>query len=88
MLRGVPTRVVAASHDTSVPMIEKSYSATIGDHSDALYRNALLDLGGRGDDKVVTAGPEGLTVIDNTVVGLTAEHRARIEAALPPRARR
>ena len=25
LLRGVPTRVVAASHDTSVPMIEKSY---------------------------------------------------------------
>jgi integrase len=45
LLRGVPIRVVAASHDTSVPMIEKSYSATIGDHSDALHRAALLDLG-------------------------------------------
>jgi integrase len=45
LLRGVPIRVVAHAHDTSVPMIEKSYSATIGDHSDALHRAALLDLG-------------------------------------------
>jgi integrase len=53
LLAGTPVRVVAHAHDTSVPMIEKSYSATIGDHSDALYRNALLDLGGRDDGKVV-----------------------------------
>jgi integrase len=59
LLRGVPTRVVAASHDTSVPMIEKSYSATIGDHSDALHRAALLDLGGRDDDKVVPLARNG-----------------------------
>ena len=84
LLRGVPTRVVAASHDTSVPMIEKCYSATIGDHSDALYRDALLDLGGRRRRQGGAAGPEGLTVADNTADGLTAEHRARIEAALPP----
>ena len=59
LLRGVPIRVVAASHDTSVPMIEKSYSATIGDHSDALYRNALLDLGDGRDDKVVPLARKG-----------------------------
>ena len=62
-------RVVAASHDTSVPMIEKRYSATIGDHSDALYRNALLDLGGGRDDKGGDAGPEGLTVVDKWPAG-------------------
>jgi integrase len=45
LLRGVPIRVVAHAHDTSVPMIEKSYSALISDHSDALHRAALLDLG-------------------------------------------
>jgi hypothetical protein len=59
LLRGIPIRVVAHAHDTSVPMIEKSYSATIGDHSDALHRAALLDLGGRDDDKVVTLARKG-----------------------------
>jgi integrase len=59
LLRGVPIRVVAHAHDTSVPMIEKSYSTTIGDHSDALHRAALLDLGGPDDDKVVTLARKG-----------------------------
>jgi integrase len=59
LLRGVPIRVVAHAHDTSVPMIEKSYSATIGDHSDALHRAALLDLGTPADDKIVTLARKG-----------------------------
>jgi integrase len=45
LLKGVPTRVVAAHHDTSVAMIEKNYSRYISDHSDALTRATLLDLG-------------------------------------------
>jgi hypothetical protein len=53
LLRGIPIRIIAASHDTSVPMIERSYSTTIGDHSDTLHRAALLDLGEPADDKVV-----------------------------------
>lgn len=45
LLKGVPTRVVAAHHDTSVAMIEKNYSRyIIGDPSDALTRATLLDL--------------------------------------------
>ena len=36
-------RVVAAIHDTSVVMIERTYSAHIADHADALARGALLD---------------------------------------------
>ena len=44
LLAGVPVRVVAASHDTSVMMIERSYSAYVLDHSDAVSRAALLDL--------------------------------------------
>ena len=64
-------------------MIEKSYSATIGDHCDALYRNALLDLGDAPRRQGGAAGPEGLTV-DDVANGLTAEHRARIEAVLAP----
>jgi len=44
LLAGVPTRVVAATHDTSVAMLERTYSRCIGEHSDALTRVALLDL--------------------------------------------
>jgi integrase len=53
LLRGVPIRVVAHAHDTSVPMIEKSYSASISSHSDALHRAALLDLGAPVSGNVV-----------------------------------
>ena len=44
LLAGVPVRVVAAGHDTSVAMLEKTYSAFILDHSDSVSRRALLDL--------------------------------------------
>jgi integrase len=43
LLGNVPVRVVASTHDTSIPMIEKSYSAFINDHADALTRRVLLD---------------------------------------------
>jgi integrase len=43
LLRGVPTRVVAANHNTSVGEIERTYSKFIVDHSDQLTRAALLD---------------------------------------------
>ena len=43
LLAGIPTRVVAVNHDTSVAMLEKTYSKFIGDHSDTLTRRALLD---------------------------------------------
>src|SRR5262245_47375628 len=45
LLGGVPTRVVAAQHDTSVPMLERTYSQHILDHSDTVARRALLDTG-------------------------------------------
>jgi integrase len=41
--RGVPMRIVAAGHDTSVEIIEKHYGAYIVDLSDELIRAALLD---------------------------------------------
>lgn len=44
LLAGVPVRVVAVNHDTSVAMIERTYSRYIGDHADALTRAALLDM--------------------------------------------
>jgi integrase len=40
----VPIRVVASHHDTSVMMIERSYSVHITDHSDDLIRNTLPDV--------------------------------------------
>ena len=43
ILAGVPLRVVAVNHDTSVGILERTYSRYIGDHADALARVALLD---------------------------------------------
>jgi integrase len=43
LLAGVPIRVVAAHHDTSVAMIERSYSEHIADHADDLTRPTLLE---------------------------------------------
>jgi integrase len=42
---GVPIRVIAALHDTSVAMIEKSYSVEIDKHVDEIVRPGLLDMG-------------------------------------------
>jgi integrase len=44
LLANVPVRVVAANHDTSVVMIERTYSHHIADHADALVRGAMLDI--------------------------------------------
>jgi integrase len=55
LVQGVAIRVVAKLHDTSVPMIEATYSASIADHSNV--RNAMLDLGAPVTaDNVVTIG--------------------------------
>ena len=51
LLRGVPVRVVADLHDTSVAMLEKTYSKWIGDHSDAMVRAAQIDLSRRPPDR-------------------------------------
>jgi integrase len=53
LLAGVPVRVVAVNHDTSVAMIERTYSRYIGDHADALVRRALLDIAATSDGNVV-----------------------------------
>lgn len=44
LLAGVPVRLVAVAHDTSVAMIERSYSKYIGDHADTILRGAMLDV--------------------------------------------
>ena len=43
LLANVPIRVVAVNHDTSVAMIEKTYSKYIDDPADALTQATLLD---------------------------------------------
>jgi integrase len=42
LLLNLPIRVVASSHNTSVRMIEANYSKFITEHSDEIYRTALL----------------------------------------------
>jgi integrase len=43
LIAGVPTRVTAAHHDTSVAMLERTYSKNISHYSDALTRGTILD---------------------------------------------
>jgi integrase len=54
LLANVPIRVVAVQHDTSVVMLERTYSKHIADHADALSRRALLDTTRPVRKKVVT----------------------------------
>jgi integrase len=42
LLKGVPVRVVAALHNTSVSQIERNYSKHITEHADDVTRSALL----------------------------------------------
>ena len=44
LLANVSIRIVATLHDTSVKMIERTYSRHIAEHTDALARRALLDV--------------------------------------------
>jgi integrase len=53
LLASVPVRIVASGHDTSVAMIERTYSRYISDHSDVLVRRALIDLDTPAADNVV-----------------------------------
>src|SRR5215831_422512 len=44
LVANTPIRIVATLHDTSVKMIERTYSRHIAEHTDALARRALLDV--------------------------------------------
>jgi integrase len=59
LLAGVPPRVVAVHHDTSVAMLEKTYSRYIGDHSDLLVRRALLDMAQPAAGNIVSLPRKG-----------------------------
>jgi hypothetical protein len=54
LLAGTPVRVVAATHDTSVVMLERTYSAFILDHGDAVARRGLLDTAAPTEANVVS----------------------------------
>jgi hypothetical protein len=43
LLAGVPVRLVASLLDTSVAMLEKTYSKNISHHGDAAARAAMFD---------------------------------------------
>lgn len=54
LVAGVPTRVVAAGHDTSTTVLERVYSAFILDHADTVARRGLLDTAQPAPDNVVS----------------------------------
>ena len=51
--RGLPTRLVADMHDTSVAMLERTYAKYIADHSDTTIRTAQIELAPVAADPVV-----------------------------------
>jgi integrase len=56
LLKNIPIRLVASLHNTSVAMIEKTYSKHITEHSDDISREALLqDEPPSGDNVVALA---------------------------------
>ena len=54
ILAGTPLRVVAAACDTSTAQIERTYSAHISGHADAVLRKGLLDAAQPAAGNVVT----------------------------------
>ena len=53
LLAGVPVRLVASSFDTSVAMIEKTYSKFIANHGDEQMRRSVFDIDVVADGNVV-----------------------------------
>jgi integrase len=60
LLQNVPIRLVASLHNTSVAMIEKTYSKYITEHSDDISRKALLQ------------HEEPLTIVAENVIALAS----------------
>ena len=56
LLAGVPARLVASTADTSIAELEKTYSAFISDHGDALVRRGLLAPVPTADNVVALSG--------------------------------
>ena len=61
LLAAVPVRMVAAAHDTSVAMIEKTYSKFVVDHGDQMLRAVVFDVDAAPPTgKVVALAPTSL----------------------------
>jgi integrase len=56
LLANVPARVVAAMHDTSLQMLEATYSAFISEFGDSIARKSLLEIAPPKAGKVVPIG--------------------------------
>jgi hypothetical protein len=56
LLQNVPIRLIASLHNTSVNMIERTYSKHITEHSDDISRRALLQHESPSGDNVVALG--------------------------------
>jgi integrase len=56
LIAGVPIRVVAAMHDTSVPMIERTYSSFITEFADEVARRGLVSFGEEEAVKLTETG--------------------------------
>ena len=57
LLAGVPIRVVAVNHDTSIAMLERTHSRHIGDFADAVAHGGLLDMSEPSTDTLPVADP-------------------------------
>ncbi|WP_247337119.1 hypothetical protein [Bradyrhizobium sp. 147] len=63
LLQNIPIRLVASLHNTSVQMIERTYSKYITEHSDDISRKALLRcVPPIGDNVIAIAGRSTETV--------------------------
>ena len=88
LLQNVPIRLVASLHNTSVAMIERTYSKYITEHSDGVSRGSLLvrssPSGVRGPVHAKLRSPEPA---DGHAKSLDHRIAGRL-ACLPPRHRR
>jgi hypothetical protein len=56
LLAGTPARLTAALHDTSLAMLERTYSAFISEFGDSVARKGLLEIAPPQPSKVVPLG--------------------------------
>jgi hypothetical protein len=56
LLAGTPARLTAALHDTSLAMLERTYSAFISEFGDSIARKGLLEIAPQKPTKVVAIG--------------------------------
>ena len=58
-------RIVAVNHDTSIVIMERTYSRDIGDHADALARTALPRRPAKPSGAVLGGGDASLVTLSD-----------------------